>query len=178
MLTGRLMFAILSDHLNRWSDGFDKSTCGRTAQTTQRSRASAAGASIHLARFPYRAIQAVRQARLQVRQRSRTWSQVLPVSHLSRSAATSRLRAAGQGRSGRGVFGQLSSGARNPGGDLRDQPRVAAPPRGALTRCHGHVANSHRCRVRYETGRGACCQYAVGLAGRAGGGCAPSRGRR
>ena len=173
MLTNVLISVILSDQFDNWSDRYAERILCRASEAAQRACPSAAAAAINPARFPHRAIQAVRQAGMQMRQRSRTWPQILSVGKLPREATADGLRAAGERRTGSRVSGQLSSGARDPGRDLRDQPRAAAPPRVALTRCHERIADS-----RSEAGWRACCQYACRLVGRAARACALCGGRR
>lgn len=178
MLTDFVILVLLSDQFYKWSDENSRRTCCRASETTQCSGASAAAASIDPPRFTHRAIQALWQAGMQVRRWSGSWSQVLPLGQLSGPTATDGLCATGAHRAGRGVAGQLSSGTRNPGRNLRDQPRVAAPPRGALTRCHECMPNSLRCWDRLETGRRTYCQYAGRLARRAAAAWVPSCGGR
>ena len=69
-------------------------------------------------------------------------------------------------RANGGVPGQLPPSPRDPGGDLRDQPRTAAPPRGALKAYHAPNAfcppHTDRCGIGRRTPR----QYARSLARR------------
>ena len=178
MLTDSVILVLISDQSYEWSDEDSRRIGCRASETTQCSGASAATASTDPARFPHRAIQALWQAGMQVRRWSWSWSQVLPLGQLSGPEAADGLCAAGESRAGNGVAGQLSSGTRNLGRSLRDQPRVAAPPRGALTRCHEGVSKRLRCWDRFRTGRRASCQYAGGLARRAAAAWVPSCGGR
>ena len=178
MLKSILISILLSDQLYKWSDEYSERTFRQASETTQLSSASSAPAAFDLARLFDRAIQAVRQARMQMRRRSWTRPQVLSVGELPGPAAADGLRAAGGCRAGRGVSIQLPSGARDPGPDLRDQPRVAAPPRGALKRCHGRIADSLPCTDRDGANGSAGGEYAGGLAGRRPGAFALCGGRR
>lgn len=166
MLTTTPLAGLLSDQLYTWSDGHAKRTRCRTAKTPQRSCASTAPAQIGPARLPHRAIQTMRQAGMQVRRRAWTWPQVLSVGELPGPAAANGLRAAGGLRANSGVSHQLSPKPRDPGDDLRDQPRTAAPSRDALER---HYERVTRCRPRPDRcgiGRRASGQYARRLARR------------
>src|SRR5262245_3485413 len=125
-----------SDQLYTWSDENPGPTHCHIAETPECSPAPIASAPCDPPRFSHRALQTLRQARMQMRGRSGPWPQVLFVGQLSRFTAANGLRAAGILRSSGRVPGELPSSPRDPGGDLRDQPRTAAPPRGALKACH------------------------------------------
>src|SRR5215470_2085549 len=125
-----------SDQSYTWSDENPEPAHCRFAETPQRSPAPIASAASDPPRFSHRALQTMRQAGMQMRQRPRPRPQVLFVGQLSRLAAADGLRTAGVLRANGRVPGQLPSGPRDPRGDLRDQPRTAAPTRGALKVCH------------------------------------------
>jgi hypothetical protein len=164
MLTWIFLIALLSDQLFAWSDEHSERTCPRTAKAPQRSCAPTAAAEIDPAGIPHRAIQALWQAGMQVRRRSRTRAEVLSVRKLSWPAAANGLRATGCLRANSGVCRQLSPEPGDSGNDLRDQPRTSAPPRGALERHHERVT---RCRPRPDRcgiGRRVARQYARILA--------------
>lgn len=145
MLTRSSLIALSSDQLYAWSDGYSERTSRRTAKTPQRTCAPAAATEIGPAGFPYRAIQTLWQAGMQVRRRAWTWSQVLSVRKLSWPAAANGLRASGCLRTDCRVSCQLSPQPRDSGIDLRDQPRTSAPSRSALER---HSERVSRCRPR------------------------------
>jgi len=166
MLIGSCLDGILSDQLCTWSDEYTYGTCCCTSQTPRRPCASAAAPSIDSAWLSNRAIQAMRQAGMQMCRWSRAWAQVLSVGELSRPAPADGLRAPGGLRASFGVSCQLSAYARDSGRDLRDQPRVAAPPRGPLTRLHEPVSRRPACTDRGGGWRGNSGQYAGGLARR------------
>src|SRR6478609_9087428 len=128
--------AIQSDQLYTWSDENPEPAHCRIAKTPQRSSAPTASAPVDPPRFSHRALQTMRQAGMQMRRRSRPWTQVLFVGQLPRFAAANGLCAAGVLRPNCRVPGQLPSSPRDPRGDLRDQPRTAAPPRAALKTCY------------------------------------------
>lgn len=165
MLTDAFVSCLQSDQCYAWSGEYTKRVRCCPAQTPQRSGAPVAAAAIDSARFPYRAIQAMRQTGMQVRRRSRTWPQVLFVGELSEAAAADGLRTAGGLRPGGGVFGQLSPDPRDSGTDLRDQPRVAAPSRSTLKERHERIAGRPVCCDRCASGRRSSGQHARRLAG-------------
>jgi hypothetical protein len=158
--------AVQSDQLYTWSDENPKPTNYCTAEAPQRSPAPIAPAPIDPARFSHRTLQTMRQAGMQMRRRSRPWPQVLFVGLLSRLAAANGLRTTGVLRANGRVPGQLPSSPRDPGGDLRDQPRTVAPPRGALKACYAPSGFSHSDTDRCGIGRHTPRQYARSLARR------------
>ena len=164
MLTRISLITLLSDQLYKWSDGYSERTRSHTTKTPQRSCAPAAATEIGPPWFPHRALQTLRQARLQMRRRPRSWPQVLSVGKLSRPAPANGLRASGCLRTDRRVSCQLITAAARFGIDLRDQPRAPAPSRGALERHSERVSRCHprpdRCGVRRRVSR----QYAHMLA--------------
>lgn len=166
MLTWISLIALLSDQLFAWSDGYSERTRSRTTKAPQCSCAPTAAAEIDPAGLPHRAIQALWQAGMQVRRRSRTRAEVLSVRKLSWPAAANGLRATGCLRANRGVSRQLSPKPEDSGSNLRDQPRVVAPSRGALKRCHERAAGCRPRPDRCGIGRRASGQYAGRLARR------------
>jgi len=166
MLIRISLIALLSDQFYTWSDGYSERTRRRTAKAPQRSCPPTAAAEIDSARLPHRTIQAMWQAGMQVRRRSRTWPEVLSVGKLSRPAAANGLRATGCLRANCGVSRQLSPEPRDSGNDLRDQSRTSAPPRGALERHHERVTRRRPRPDRCGVGRRVSRQYACMLARR------------
>jgi hypothetical protein len=155
---------VYSDQLYTWSDANLKTVHRRIAKTPQRSPAPVAFAPINPARFPHRALQTMWQAEMQMRRWPRPWPQILSLGQLPGLAAANGLRAAGALCANGGVPGQLPPSPRDPGGDLRDQPRTAAPPRGAVKACDAPCPfcppHTDRCGI----GRRTPCQYARSLA--------------
>jgi hypothetical protein len=166
MLTRICLMVLIADQLYTWSDGYQKTTRSRASETPQRSCASTAPARIDSPRLPHRAIQTMWQAGMQVRGRARTWPQVLSVRELSRPATADGLRAAGGLWAGDGVSRELSPKPRDSGNDLRDQPRAAAPPRGAVRSRHGRIDGCCPRLGRYGIGQRYSRQYARRLARR------------
>jgi hypothetical protein len=166
MLTSITLASLQSDQLDTWSDKNAKGIRCRAAKTPLHSCASTAPAQIDSAWLAHRAIQAMWQAGVQMRRWSRTRPQVLSVGKLSGPAAANGLCAAGcLWRNGR-VSGQLSSKPRDSGSNLRDQPRIIAPSRGALKRCYERAAGCRPRPDRCGIGRRASGQYAGWLARR------------
>ncbi len=157
---------LLSDHAYDWSDrSFKQVIVGvEKAQAIVAAQTSAIGCGT--ARLIDRALQALRQAGLQMCRRSRPRPEVLPVGELSRRATADGLRAPGKsGRHSR-ARRQLPRGAHVARGGLRDQPRAVTAPRGAL-RSGGerNVAAAHDTDRRFRR-RAARRQHARGMARR------------
>jgi hypothetical protein len=159
--------ALQSDQFYTWSDEYPEGTHCRFAETSQDSSAPISPAPSHPARLPYRALQTLWQAGMQMRRRPRPWPQVLSVGKLPGLAAANGLRAPGVVCANGGVRRQLPPNPRDSGGNLPDQPRTTAPSRGALKggrreRIPGCPPSPNRCRI----GRRAPRQYARKLARR------------
>src|SRR6266568_6972744 len=156
--------SLVSDQYYTWSDENTEADQRRLAKAPPSAPAPTASAQSRPAGLPHRALQALWQARLQVRPRPRSWPQVLSVGQLSRPASANGLRPAGVLRAGERVPGQLPPCPPDLGGDLRDQPRAPAPPRGAVRDRHERSADcpprTDRSSVRRRTPR----QYAGKLA--------------
>jgi len=150
----------LSDQLSTWSDRHAGRTLSDAAPPTYLAAAPAPGAPGYPPWLVDRALQALRQAGLQVCHGSRPRSQVLSVDQPQRRASADGLCPPGLCGTGPGVSGQLPAHVGDPGGDLRHQPRTAAPPRAAL-RGHGERSDplAHRPR-RLPPRRHAHRQYA------------------
>src|SRR6266699_907007 len=149
---------VQSDQLYTWSDIHEEErACCQLEKTPSIPPAPTAPAQSDPARLADRALQTLWQARVQVRRRSRSWAQVLPFGELSGLAAADGLCAAGVSRSDCGVCRQPPPGPRDLGSDLRDQPRTAAPPGGALNGRHerssGHPPCVNRCWIGWRAPR-------------------------
>lgn len=155
-----------ADQLYTWSE-----TCAAQitqtvlcclAQTPPTASAPATPAGSIASWFADRALQALRQAGVQVCQQCWSWPQVLSLGELSQTAPADGLRAPGASAANSQGACPLPSRARDPGGDLRDQPRTVAPPREALRGCHEH-GSFHA--AGYATRRRALGQHGGRLAG-------------
>src|ERR1017187_2925615 len=156
-----------SDQLYTWSEiNEEKRACRHLEKTPSSSRTPVAFPQGDPTRLADRALQTLWQARVQVRRRSRPWSQVLPLGELSGLAAADGLCAAGVARSDCGVCRQLPPGSRDLRGDLRDQPRTAALPGGVLNGRHERSFVHPPCVTRCWTGWRASRQYGRSLARR------------
>jgi hypothetical protein len=151
---------LVSDQLLTWSDENIETDRRRLAKAPPSAPAPIAPAPSGPPWFPYRALQTLWQARLQMRRRPRSWSQILSVGELSRPAPTNGLCPARVLRAGERVAGQLPPRPPDPGGDLRDQPRAPTPSREALRDRHERSALSPPRADRSGTGRRAPRQYA------------------
>ena len=153
-----------SDHLYTWSDENRSRTYCQPEKTPSGAVAAIAATQGGPARLADRTLQALRQARVQVRRRSRPWPEVLSFGEPLRLAATDGLCAARISCPGCRIYCQLSPSPRNLGSDIRDQPRTPAPPGGALKVRYGRTLcppSGNRCWV----GRRASRQYGRSLAG-------------
>src|SRR6516164_4230145 len=157
---------ISSDQLFTWSDTNDNKVHVCLEEAPPGPPAQTPFSGSHPPWLSHRTLQALWQTRLQMRQGSRSWSQVLPVGKLSPFAPPNGLRTAGVSRPDQEVSCQLSARSRDLRGDLRDQSRAAAPARGALrNRDERNVFFAHRA-LRSGIGRRPPRQYARGLARR------------
>jgi len=155
---------LVSDQFLAWSDENIETDHRRLAKAPPSAPAPIAPTQSGPAGFPHRALQALWQARLQMRRRPRSWSQVLSVGELPRPASANGLCPARVLRAGERVAGQLPPRPPDPGGDLRDQPRAPTPSREALKDRHERSAVIPPCTDRSGTGRRAPRQYARQLA--------------
>ena len=155
-----------SDQLKAWSEGHTANICFRLAKTTQHSPTPNPFTQVDLARLSHRAVQAMWQTGMQMRRRPWPWPEILSFSELPGLAAANGLRAAGVLRTSGGMPRQLSPHPRDPGGDLRDQPRTAAPSRGAVDRPHERIAGGPPLTGRFAVGWHASRQHARRLARR------------
>ena len=153
-----------SDQLLTWSDKNIETDHRRLAKTPPSAPAPAASAQSRPAWLPHRTLQTLRQARMQMRSRPRSWPQILSVGELSRPAPANGLRPARVSRAGERVPGQLPPRPPGLGGGLRDQPRAPTPSREALKDRHERSAVIPPCTDRSGTGRRAPRQYARQLA--------------
>jgi len=152
---------LLSDHVYDWSDRSIREILVCVAQAPAIVAAQTSTLGCGVARLTDRALQALWQAGLQMCRGSGSRPEVLPVGELSGRAAANGLRATGESGSHSRARRQLPGGAHDARRGLRDQPRAAAAPRGAL-RLGGerNVATAHptdrrfrRCAAPRQHGR-------------------------
>src|SRR6266403_926951 len=125
-------FGILSDHSFTWSAIYEKKILPRSTKASSDSSRQAASPRWHPSRFSHRTLQALWQARMQMRQGPRSWSEILLVRELSECATASGLCSTELSCRDQEIPRPVSTRSRNLRTDLRDQPRAAAPARGAL----------------------------------------------
>ena len=123
---------LLSDHVYDWSDRSLEQNIVGVAQAPASVAAQTSTIGCGASRLADRTLQAMRQARLQVRRGSGSRSEVLPVGELFRRATADGLRAPGKSGGYSRTRCQLPRGAHGARGGLRDQPRAVTAPRGAL----------------------------------------------
>ena len=155
---------LVSDQLLAWSDENIETDHRRLAKAPPNAPAPIAPAQSYPPWFSHRALQALRQARMQVCPGPWSWPQVLPVGELPRPASANGLRPARVLRASERVPGQLPPRPPDLGGDLRDQPPAPATSREALKDRHERSAASSPRTDRSGTGRRAPRQHARQLA--------------
>jgi len=155
---------LVSDQLLAWSDENREADHRRLAKAPPSAPTPIAPTQSYPAGFPHRTLQALWQARLQVRPGPRSWPQILSVGKLSRPAPTNGLRPTRVLRAGERVSGQLPPRSPDLGGDLRDQPRAPTPSREAVRDRHERSAARPPRADRSGTGRRAPRQHARQLA--------------
>jgi hypothetical protein len=157
-----------ADHSYTWSDNYahpiaQTDVC-RFASTTSTAIAPPATPRSSFAGLPHRALQTMRQARMQVCTRPRSWPQVLPLGQSLWPATANGLRPPGLSKPSQRVSRQLPSSPRDFGRDLRHQSRTAMPPRGALSHSHEPCCCLVLRSLRSQTRRPALGQYALRMA--------------
>ena len=162
--------ALQADQLYTWPDTHALPTAQtnfcRVASTPPTALAPPATPRSSFARLPHRALQTMRQAGMQVRSRSRSWPQVLPLGQSLWPATANGLPPPGLSKPGQRVSRQLPSATRDLGRGLRHQSRTAMPPRGALSHSHETCSELALLSLRSQTRRPAPGQYALRLARR------------
>lgn len=151
---------LLSDQLLTWSEIYGRYFLRSVAQASKTAFAAIAVIAIAaIAWFAHRTVQAVRQTELQMRRGPRPRPQALPVGEPPRTAPSDGLRAARKRRRSHDRPGEFPSGPRDTRGNLRDQSRAVAPPRGAVTiRDERNEFIAHRPH-RYPICRRAHCEH-------------------
>ena len=168
---------LLSDRFLTWSANARYSVVHFTQPPRAIAQANA-GVGHALAGLAHRTLQALRQTRLQVRRRPRSWPQVLSFGELSRAPTANGLRATSRLRRRQRTPGELSPVPRDHRGDLRDQSRTITPPRGAVRGVGEPVAAVPHQPHRSAIGRRTHRQHARGLAHRRARAGADRGGRR
>ena len=136
---------ITSDQYDHWSDRFAEAINPIPSQPTPGPPAPAAAAQLRAPRIFDRAIQALRQARLQVRPGTRTRTQVLPVDQSIGRPSRDGLCPTRFARDCRSILRELPFGSRDLASYLQHQPRTAASQRAPIgkQRVPGEPAKPH-----------------------------------
>jgi hypothetical protein len=121
-----------SDHVYDWSDRSIGKILLCVAQAPTGVAAQIATIGCGAAGLADRALQALWQAGLQMCRGAGPRPEVLPVGELPRRATANGLRTTGKSGSHSGARRQLPRGAHDARRGLRNQPRAAPAPRGAL----------------------------------------------
>jgi hypothetical protein len=129
MLTAKIS-RILSDQYDNWSDIFAEAIAPISPEPTQKPPAPTAPLVCAAARLAHRALQTLRQTRMQMCSGTRPRPQVLPLHQPARSNAGNGLHPTGGSRHGRSIPRELSFCPRDSRPDLQHQSRTA-PSQGA-----------------------------------------------
>jgi hypothetical protein len=159
---------LLPDQLNTWSDNYAPHNtqtalvCLAEAETA--TLTPTAPARSLTPRLPHRTLQTLRQSRMQMRSRSRSWPKVLPLRKSSRTTSANGLRAAGFSAAGYGISRSLPSASPGHRGNLRNQWRTPAPARGLVRNDNARTQSTSPRPPRYAYGGYPSHQYARRLA--------------
>ena len=129
---------ILSDQLYNWSDQDEQPVNIVPASASPISGAAAAELQFSASRFVDRAVQAVRQAGVPLRQGTWPRSEVLPLGQSQRGQAGDGLCASGVPRPSQGIFGKLPQNSRHTGSDRQHQSGIVASARAVVAFRYGH----------------------------------------
>ena len=152
-----------SDQSYNWSDQHVRQTFQNSPAKTKSAHGEPARFDSHTAGLPHRALQALWQARVQLRPRPRPWPQVLPFCQQTGSNARDGLCSARLfGKSAR-ASGQLPQDKSDLGRPLRDQSRAPVAQGEALVRappCSLRGQRDCNASSQCRTDRHCLCQYA------------------
>ena len=143
---------VLSDQLSNWSDKNEETFKPRTPKTPQGVASKATAPRPGPPRLTHRTLQTLRKTWLQVRRRTRAWTQVLSLGDPNSRQASDGLRPVGLPRRGGHLASQLSISSRDSRETLRDQPRAAAQKRKTVGPLHGCIRDSFLGSGRHEGG--------------------------
>lgn len=134
---------LLSVQLVNCTDGFDKRYHGRSSQTPNDAlQAPHRYRPPGLTGLADRALHPLRKTRMQLRQYSGPWPEILPVGQLSGPSSRTGLRSAALPRSGQTIPHQLPHGKTAPGGDFHHQPRITEAQREVVGPENGRPAGA------------------------------------
>ena len=154
---------LISDQFYNWSDKYAKQTYLHSSTKTKNASAAHARLDCCSAGLPHRTLQALWKTWVQLCQRPRPWSQVLPFGQQTGQKARDGLCSPRLFGKSKRASREFSQNKINSGGALRDQSRtpaaqgealVRAPPCSLRGQCDGNV--SIQCRRDCHS----LCQYA------------------
>ena len=154
---------LISDQFNNWSDKHARQIYQYSPAKTKNAPAAHARLDCCSAGLPHRTLQALWKTWVQLCQRPRPWSQVLPFGQQTGTEAPDGLYSARLFGKSAKASGQFPQDKISPGRALRDQSRtpaaqgealVRAPPCSLRGQCDGNV--SIQCRRDFHS----LCQYA------------------
>ncbi len=143
---------VFSDQLYNWSEKNEETFQPRTTKTPQGVASKTAAPRPNPPRLTHRTLQTLRKTWLQVRRRTRPWTQVLSLGDANSRQTSDGLRPLGLPRRGGHLAGQLPVSSRDSRGTLQNQPRAATQKRETVGRQHGCIRDSLFGSDRYEGG--------------------------
>ena len=156
---------LFSDQLLAWSAYFDKQVHCLVTRAPREAHQAASTPAQHSARFTHRTLQTLRQSQLPLRAGPRSWPQVLPLCELPGTAAADGLYPGGDPRADQRRTVGLSTRARDPGRDLRDQSGTPASSRDTLSERGERHRSAHPSPASPPNARSAAILRGGGLFG-------------
>lgn len=153
---------VQSDQLERWSDSNARETFSGSPEKKKSAPAETPFARGRVAGLADRALQAVRQARMQMRGGARPWAQVLLVHQSDGRQAGNGLHSPRSPSAGRGVSDELPEDKGNSRGTLCNKPRTAAAQGTFLGDPHACLPGERdsSAPLRHRGDGNSPCQYA------------------
>lgn len=142
--------SVQSDQLYKWSDINGRKVSKIAPAETKSTPARTASLAGHIAWIAYRAIQALRQAWMQMCGRTWSWSQVLPVHQPRREKTGDGLHPRRPPGKGGRIFGKLPQGKRDLQRTLCHQPRAFTPQGAFLGGPHATFRSQCKLTVSHQ----------------------------
>jgi len=157
-----MYYRLQSDQLQRWSDYDAKQIHGGSPEKEKNAPAQTSSARGRAAGLIDRALQALRQARLQMRGRARAWTKILLVHQSDRRQTGNGLYSPRLPSAGRGVSDELPEDKGYSRGTLCNKPRIAAAQGTFLGDPHACLRGERDCSapLRHRGDGNSPCQYA------------------
>lgn len=154
---------LYSDQLINWSDNYETTYYLLFAKKKKTSnKQDLFDRSRYPQRFVNRTLQTLWKTRLQMFERTRSWSQILPVDKLSQSKSNSGLCPTILPTTSKTIFIQLQRNSRNVKGNLRDKSGNPAPQKGIVKIKYGYHKSTFQL-YKYRNCRKFSLQYASGF---------------